>query len=48
MKLGISIGLTFMKASPWFYLPFWSAALVSFLVAVFIYQKPEWLIYQAL
>jgi cell division protein FtsX len=23
-----------------FYLPFWSAALVSFLVAVFIYQKP--------
>ena len=41
MKLGISIGLTFIVSfAAGFYLPFWSAALVSFLVAVFIYQKP--------
>ena len=41
MKFGISIGMTFIVSfAAGFYLPFWSAALVSFLVAVFIYQKP--------
>jgi hypothetical protein len=41
MKLAISIGMTFIVSfAAGFYLPFWSAALVSFLVAVFIYQKP--------
>lgn len=41
MKFAISIGMTFIVSfAAGFYLPFWSAALVSFLVAVFIYQKP--------
>jgi hypothetical protein len=41
MKFGISIILTFIVSfAAGFYLPFWSAALVSFLVAVFNYQKP--------
>jgi hypothetical protein len=41
MKFGISIALTFIVSfAAGLYLPFWSAALVSFLVAVFIYQKP--------
>lgn len=41
MKFGISLLLTFIVSfAAGFYLPFWSAALVSFLVAVFIYQKP--------
>ncbi|MCS3797541.1 hypothetical protein [Niastella sp. OAS944] len=41
MKFGISILLTFtVSFAAGFYLPFWSAALVAFLVAVFIYQKP--------
>jgi hypothetical protein len=41
MKFGISILLTFIVSfAAGLYLPFWSAALVAFLVAVFIYQKP--------
>lgn len=41
MKLGISISLTFIVSfAAGFYLPFWSAGLVAFLVSVFIYQKP--------
>lgn len=41
MKFAIAIGMTFIVSfAAGFYLPFWSAALVSFLVAVFIYQKP--------
>ena len=41
MKFAISIGMTFIVSfAAGFYLPFWSAALISFLVAVFIYQKP--------
>ena len=41
MKFGISILLTIIVSfAAGFYLPFWSVALVAFLVAVFIYQKP--------
>jgi hypothetical protein len=41
MKFGISILLTFIVSfAAGFYLPFWSAGLVAFLVSVFIYQKP--------
>ena len=41
MKFGVSILLTFIVSfAAGLYLPFWSAALVAFLVAVFIYQKP--------
>jgi hypothetical protein len=41
MKFAISILLTFIVSfAAGLYLPFWSASLVSFLVAVFIYQKP--------
>ena len=41
MKFAISIGMTFIVSfAAGFYLPIWSAALISFLVAVFIYQKP--------
>jgi hypothetical protein len=41
MKFGISILLTIIVSfAAGFYLPFWSAGLVAFLVAVFIYQKP--------
>lgn len=41
MKFAASILLTFIVSfAAGFYLPFWSAGLVAFLVAVFIYQKP--------
>jgi hypothetical protein len=41
IKFGISIALTFIVSfAAGLYLPFWSAALVAFLVPVFIYQKP--------
>ena len=42
MKIfGISIALIFIVSfAAGFYLPFWSAGLVAFLVSVFIYQKP--------
>jgi hypothetical protein len=41
MKLGLSILLTFLVSfAAGFYLPWWSAGLVAFLVSVFIYQKP--------
>jgi uncharacterized membrane protein len=41
MKFGISILLTIVLSfALGLYLPFWSAGLVAFLVAVFIYQKP--------
>ncbi|THU32438.1 hypothetical protein FAM09_26970 [Niastella caeni] len=41
MKFGISILLTIVVSfAAGMYLPFWSAALVAFLVALFIYQKP--------
>jgi len=41
MKFVISILLTMIVSfASGLYLPFWSVALVSFLVAVFIYQKP--------
>jgi hypothetical protein len=41
MKFAVSILLTMIVSFAFgLYLPFWSAALVSFLVAVFIYQKP--------
>jgi hypothetical protein len=47
MKFGISILLTILVSFvAGFYLPFWSVALVSFLVAVFIHQKP-WMAYLA-
>ena len=41
MKFGISMLLTVLVSIVGgMYLPFWSAGLVAFLVAVFIYQKP--------
>jgi uncharacterized membrane protein len=41
MKFGFSILLTIIVSfAAGLYLPFWSAALVAFLVALFIYQKP--------
>jgi hypothetical protein len=41
MKFVISILLTILVSfAVGMYLPFWSAGLVAFLVAVFIYQKP--------
>jgi hypothetical protein len=41
MKFGISILLIIVVSfAAGLYLPFWSVGLVSFLVALFIYQKP--------
>jgi len=41
MKFGVSVLLTIIASfAAGLYLPFWSVALVSFVVAVFIYQKP--------
>jgi len=41
MKFGVAILLTMIVSfAIGLYLPFWSVALVSFLVALFIYQKP--------
>ena len=41
MKFGISLLLIIVVSfAAGLYLPFWSVSLVSFLVAVFIYQKP--------
>jgi hypothetical protein len=41
MKFGVSVLLTIIVSfAAGLYLPFWSVALVSFGVAVFIYQKP--------
>ena len=41
MKFGVSILLTILVSFvAGLYLPFWSVALVAFLVAIFIYQKP--------
>lgn len=41
MKFGITILLTFFVSfAAGLYLPFWSAAFIAFLVAIFIYQRP--------
>jgi hypothetical protein len=41
MKFGISLLLTMIVSfAAGLYLPFWSAGLAAFLVAVFIYQRP--------
>jgi len=41
MKFGVSIILTLLISfAAGMYLPFWSVALVAFLVAVWVYQKP--------